>query len=68
MSGDAEFPERRAVREAAEALRAAAPRLHDAVIAAARAGVRQADIVLDSGYSREQVRRILREAGIGPSR
>lgn len=46
-----------------EAARAA---LHDEIIAAARAKVRQAEIARASGYSRETIRRICRAAGIEP--
>ena len=41
-------------------------RLADAIVAAAQAGVRQREIVDVTGYSREQVRRILRAAGVEP--
>ncbi|MCY1141716.1 hypothetical protein OWR29_27275 [Actinoplanes sp. Pm04-4] len=60
-----------AVVEAQETLAArradvpeARQRLADTIVAAAQAGVRQRDIVDVTGYSREQVRRILRAAGI----
>jgi hypothetical protein len=39
-------------------------RLAAAIVDAARAGVRQRDICAVTGYSREQVRRICRAAGI----
>ncbi|MGC9666357.1 hypothetical protein ACNTMW_07340 [Planosporangium sp. 12N6] len=38
--------------------------LAETIVRAARAGVRQRDIVATTGYSREQVRRICRAAGI----
>jgi hypothetical protein len=37
-----------------------------AIVAAARAGMRQRDIVQATGYNREMVRRIVRAAGITP--
>jgi hypothetical protein len=39
-------------------------RLADAIVAATLAGARQVDVMAASGYSREQVRRILRAAGV----
>lgn len=56
----------RAYRDAKEALDTARPRLAEAIVAAARGGVRQSEIVRVSGYTREQVRRICRAAGIEP--
>lgn len=56
-----------AERALAEA-RAAAPgvrrRLHQAIVVAAQAGARQVEIIEVTGYSREQVRRILRAGGV----
>lgn len=59
------------VAEAERALasaRAAVPgermRLHAAIVAAARAGARQFEIVEVTRYTRETVRRILRAAGV----
>ena len=40
--------------------------LAEAIVAEARSGTRQVDIVRRSGYSRERVRQILREGGIEP--
>ena len=40
--------------------------LADAIVAAARAGMRQRDIVAITGYNRERVRQIVRAAGIEP--
>jgi DNA invertase Pin-like site-specific DNA recombinase len=54
----------RAYRRAKEALDKARPELAMAIVDAARAGTRQADIVRVTGYTREQVRRICRAAGI----
>jgi multidrug resistance efflux pump len=52
-----------AAREArAEARRA----LAQAVVKAAKNGVRQVDIIRITGYSRERVRTILREGGVEP--
>jgi hypothetical protein len=39
-------------------------RLAEAIVAATLAGARQVDVMRVSGYSREQVRRILRAAGV----
>lgn len=39
--------------------------LGDAIVKAARDGTRQADIVRVTGYTRERVRQILRDAGVG---
>ena len=41
-------------------------KLAEAIVRAARAGVRQRDIVAVTGYTRESVRRILRAAGVEP--
>ncbi|MFG2058635.1 hypothetical protein ACGFI9_31880 [Micromonospora sp. NPDC048930] len=41
-------------------------RLAAAIVAAARAGRRQRDIVAVTGYNRESVRRICRAAGLEP--
>lgn len=40
--------------------------LATAIVGAARAGMRQVEIVQISGYTRENVRRILRSAGVEP--
>lgn len=40
--------------------------LADAIVQAARDGVRQTDIVRVTGYARESVRRILRAGGVEP--
>jgi len=40
--------------------------LAEAIVDAARSGMRQVDIVRVSGYTRESVRRILRAGGIEP--
>ncbi|WP_431892636.1 hypothetical protein [Micromonospora haikouensis] len=54
----------RAHQQAKEALDAARAELADAIVEAARAGDRQTDIARTSGYTREQVRRICRAAGL----
>lgn len=41
-------------------------RLADAIVTAARNGVRQSEIVRVTGYTRERVRQICRSAGIEP--
>lgn len=51
-------------QQAKEALDAARAELADAIVEAARAGTKQADIVRATGYTREQVRRICRAAGL----
>ncbi|MEU4776875.1 hypothetical protein [Micromonospora sp. NPDC023633] len=51
-------------RQAKDALDQARPALADAIVEAARAGTKQADIARISGYTREQVRRICRAAGL----
>lgn len=51
-----------AARKQAEAAELAA------ILAALRAGVRQADVVRASGYSREHLRRLARDNGIGADR
>lgn len=55
-----------AYRVAKEALDKARPALAEAIVEAARSGTRQTDIVRVTGYTREQVRRICRAAGIEP--
>jgi hypothetical protein len=42
-------------------------RLAAAIVAATQAGVRQVDIVRVTGYGREQIRRIVRAAGVEPA-
>ena len=56
----------RAATEARTRVPAARERLHAAIVAAARAGARQADLVKVTGYNRESIRRILRAGGIEP--
>jgi hypothetical protein len=55
-------------RDAEEALSRTRAKLVDAIIAAARSGTRQAEIVRVTGFTREHVRQICRQAGIGPKR
>jgi hypothetical protein len=55
-----------ALNEYREAEQVAADKLaalHDAIIGALRSGVRQADLVRLTGYSRERIRQIERAAG-----
>ncbi len=54
----------REYQRAKAALDAVRPRLAAAIVAAARAGMRQSEIVKTTGYTRERVRQICREAGI----
>lgn len=56
----------RRYQSAKAALDAVRPELAAAIVAAARAGTRQADIVRVTGYTRERVRQICRAAGIEP--
>lgn len=53
----------KAAREARTAARLA---LAEGIVGAWRAGTSQAEIARRTGYSREQVRRILRAAGVEP--
>lgn len=53
-------------RNAQVALANARTRLAAAIVAAARAGRRQSEIVRVTGYTRERVRQICRAAGIEP--
>jgi hypothetical protein len=55
---------KRLVADARAGVVRARERVAAAIVAAARAGVRQRDIVAVTGYSREQVRRICRAAGV----
>ena len=52
------------VREARAAVPQVRARLADAIVAAYRSGVRVGEIARVTGYGREQVRRILRKAGV----
>ncbi|MFI5495298.1 hypothetical protein [Actinoplanes sp. NPDC051859] len=54
----------REYREAKEVLDAVRPRLAAAIVAAARGGRRQGEIVSITGYTRERVRQICRAAGV----
>lgn len=56
-----------AYRGAETAMEDARARLAEAIIAAARANTRQAEIVRVTGYTRETVRRICRSAGVDAS-
>lgn len=56
----------REYRRAKEALDKVRPRLAEAIVSAAQMGVRQADIVRITGYTRERVRQICRAAGVEP--
>lgn len=59
----------RARIEAARRERVAArERLHAAIVAAGREGMKQTEIMRVSGYSRERVRSILRAGGVEPDR
>jgi AcrR family transcriptional regulator len=63
---DAENEADRIVTKAKDQVVKARSRLAEAIVAAARAGVRQVDIVRVTGYTRERVRQICRAAGIEP--
>jgi hypothetical protein len=62
--GTAQDDAKQLIADARSGVVRARDRLAAAIVAAARAGVRQRDIVAVTGYSREQVRRICRAAGI----
>jgi len=51
-------------RRAEEQLDQARAELHAAIVADLEAGVRQADLVRATGYTRETLRRVAREAGL----
>ena len=55
-----------AYRQAQGAAEDARRQLADAIVAEARAGTRQAEIVRVTGYTRERVRQICRAAGVEP--
>jgi hypothetical protein len=61
--GDAE----RGLAEARAGVPVARERLHAAIVAAARRGVRQVDLIRLTGYNRESIRRILRAGGVDPA-
>lgn len=54
----------RTYQQAKTTLDQARTELADAIVDAARTGTRQTDIVRTTGYTREQVRRICRAAGL----
>ncbi|MFI1194370.1 hypothetical protein ACH4T9_14095 [Micromonospora sp. NPDC020750] len=54
----------RMVTEARGEIVAARSRLAEAIIEAARSGMRQVDIVRATGYTRERIRQILRAGGV----
>jgi hypothetical protein len=54
----------RAVAEARADVPRAREVLYDEMAAAARAGVRQTDIIKTTGFNREHVRRVLRARGV----
>lgn len=54
----------RRVAEARDRVPEARERLAQAIVTATQAGARQVDVIRVTGYSREQVRRILRAAGV----
>ncbi|MER5701946.1 hypothetical protein ABT023_08305 [Micromonospora sp. NPDC002296] len=54
----------RMVTEARGEIVAARSRLAEAIVEAARSGMRQVDIVRATGYTRERVRQILRAGGV----
>ena len=61
---EAEAEARALVRAARDEVAAARAELATAMVAAALDGVRQVDIIRLTGYSREQVRSILRAGGV----
>jgi hypothetical protein len=56
----------RNLADAKAAVPQARDKLHAAIVAAAKAGVRQVDIAELSGYRRERIRQILRAWGVEP--
>ena len=65
MSAEPSSRVRRAIRQLAEAqltLERARAELHDAITADIRAGVTQAELVRATGYTRERIRQLTREA------
>lgn len=64
--GHAQEQAREVVAEARRKANQARLALAAAIVAAARAGVRQKDIAARTGYTRETVRRICREGGVEP--
>ena len=52
--------------EARQGVPAARQHLAEEIVRATLAGARQVDVMAASGYSREQVRRILRSGGVEP--
>jgi F0F1-type ATP synthase membrane subunit b/b' len=62
--GDAQSAAERLIAEAKADTVRARERLADAIVEAARDGMRQVDIVRKTGYTRERVRQICRAAGI----
>jgi len=54
----------RAYRRAEKTLAERRTELASAIVEAARAGTRQVDIVKITGYTRERVRQLLRDAGV----
>jgi hypothetical protein len=54
-------------RRALEQLEKARDELQEAVLEDVAAGVRQADVVAVSGYTRERVRQLARKAGLPPA-
>lgn len=62
--GDAQEQARALVAGARERERAARATLHQRIVDAGRAGVRQVDLVHATGLTREAVRRILRAGGV----
>ncbi|GAA1809789.1 hypothetical protein HC028_18690 [Planosporangium flavigriseum] len=62
--GDAQTAAERLIAEARADVVRARERLADAIVKAARDGMRQVDIVRATGYTRERVRQICRAAGI----
>ncbi len=56
----------RLVSDARNEVVEARSRLADAIVHAARGGMRQVDIVRVTGYTRERIRQILRAGGVEP--
>jgi acyl-CoA reductase-like NAD-dependent aldehyde dehydrogenase len=63
---DAQAAARQLVADARAKVEQKRAELAAAIVRAARAGVRQRDLVAVTGYNRESIRRILRAGGVEP--
>lgn len=63
---EAQTAARQLVAEARATVEQRRVELGEAIVRAARAGVRSRDLVATTGYNRESIRRILRAGGVEP--